>query len=163
MEGCCGGYSQDKERGNILVNSFRLGIVGHAKEKFTEITESIARQSIRDLIFKHNATVVVSGHSPMGGVDIWAEEAALDLGIPMDIRTPLQNKWDAEYGFKQRNLDIAKSSDLVAVIVVKELPEGFKGMRFSGCYHCGSRNPVHVKSGGCWTAWKCPKREWVII
>lgn len=141
----------------------RLGIVGHAAEKFTPETQAAAEEAIAQLIAWYDPEVVVSGHSPMGGVDILAEEMAKQEGIKLDIKTPRQHTWDGEYGFKARNLDIAKSSDLVVCIVVKELPRGFKGMKFGDCYHCKGRNPPHVKSGGCWTAWKALRRKWVIL
>lgn len=141
----------------------RLGIVGHAQEKFTPETELLARAVIRVAIKSHGATTIISGRSPMGGVDIYAEQIAAELGLPTDIKEPRQNSWHGEYGFKARNLDIAKQSDKVLVVVVRTLPPGFKGMSFDGCYHCGSRNPEHVKSGGCWTAWRARSREWVIL
>ena len=71
------------------------------------------------------------------------------MGLELDIKFPRQLKWNAEYGYKQRNIDIAKSSDVLYVIVVDKYPEGYKGMRFEKCYHCNMND--HVKSGGCWT------------
>jgi hypothetical protein len=41
------------------------------------------------------------------------------------------------------------ASTKVVCITVRELPLGYKGMRFDWCYHC--RTGAHVKSGGCWT------------
>ena len=142
----------------------KLGVVGHAAEKFTPRTEALARAAIRAACYQHGADTVVSGHSPMGGVDIWAEEVAAELGLATIIHAPKVNRWDAPGGFKDRNLAIARDSDLVLVVVVRELPPGFSGMKFSrGCYHCKGRNPEHVKSGGCWTAWKCAAHEWRVI
>lgn len=142
----------------------RLGIVGHAAEKFTPETEDLAKTAIIKAISRHGATCVVSGRSPMGGVDVWAEQIAQAYGIDTDIYPPTHNSWGAVGGFKDRNLKIARNSDLVLCIVVKELPPDFKGMRFNGgCYHCKKSNPEHVKSGGCWTAWRARAREWVII
>ena len=145
----------------------KLGIVGHAQEKFTFGTELKARQEIEKAIKHHNPEVVISGRSPMGGVDIYAEEIAAKLGVPTKIYQPEIHKWDGSYagkiGFKQRNLQIAEHSDVVLVVVLKTLHPSYKGMKFNGCYHCGTRNPEHVKSGGCWTAWKCRKQEWIII
>ena len=141
----------------------RLGIVGHAEEKFTPATRVAAMAAILELIKRHDAKTIVSGHSPMGGVDIYAEEIGRELGLELDIKTPRQNRWEGEYGFRARNLDIARCSDLVAVVVVRELPPDFEGKHFPHCYHCKDRNPPHVKSGGCWTAWKAARREWVIL
>ncbi len=141
----------------------RLAIVGHAAEKFTPDTERRARDAIRSAIDAHSADLIVSGRSPMGGVDLYAEEIADELGIEKLIFQPKQHRWDAQYGFKQRNLDIARHCDLCVVVVVRELPPRFKGMRFDDCYHCRGRVMPHVKSGACWTAWKSPAREWRIV
>jgi hypothetical protein len=140
-----------------------LGIVGHEAAKFTAETESRARAAIFAAIRRHGATRIVSGHCHLGGVDIWAEEIAAALRLPTTIYAPEVLRWGEPRGFRARNLRIARGSDLVACVVVRELPPGYTGMRFAGCYHCGARNPEHVKSGGCWTAWQCGGREWIIL
>lgn len=140
-----------------------LGIVGHAQEKFTPETEALARAAIREEIAAFGPGAIVSGRSPMGGVDIYAEEIAMELGLPTIIHAPKVKRWDGEGGYKERNLAIARDSDLVLVVVVAQLPPRFGGMRFAGCYHCRDRNPRHIKSGGCWTAWKAQERKWRII
>jgi len=140
-----------------------LGIVGHAQDKFTALTEAHARAAIRGLIAVYKPTLIVSGRSPLGGVDWYAEEIAGALRIPTRIFPPTTSQWDGLGGFKERNLRIAAASDLVACVVVKELPPTYHGRVFRTCYHCRGRNPVHVKSGGCWTALQCARRQWVII
>lgn len=127
-----------------------IGIIGHAAEKFTKKTESAARQCIQRILSGRlgTAPVVISGRSPMGGVDIWAEEEAAAMAIPTLPFPPAVNRWDG--GFKERNLQIANASDEVHVIVVKEYPLGYAGRRFDRCYHCHASD--HVKSGACWTA-----------
>ena len=128
-----------------------IGIVGHGSDKFTERGKSLAllliKQIFADSSFTEN--ILVSGHSPVGGIDIWAEEIANELNITTDIKRPKQNRWDAEYGYKARNIDIAETSNEVHVIVVDDYPLNYKGMLFNECYHCHSNK--HVKSGGCWT------------
>ncbi len=141
----------------------RLGVVGNAQDKFTPETERVAREGIRDAIAMHGATEIVSGRCPKGGVDLYAEEIAAELGLPATIYPPLRTKWAGPGGYRERNLKIALTSDLVTVVVVRELPPGYEGMRFPDCYHCKDRNPPHVKSGGCWTAWRAPAQEWIII
>lgn len=141
----------------------KLGIVGHEAAKFTPRTKAAALQAIRDAIERHEARAVVSGHSPLGGIDLWAEEVAAELRVPTLIHAPMRRMWEGPGGFRERNLQIAYDSDLVCCIVVEVLPPDYEGMRFPGCYHCGDNNPPHVKSGGCWTAWRCKRREWVII
>jgi hypothetical protein len=162
----------------------RLGIVGHAQEKFTPETERLARDAIIEAVVRHTPECIVSGRSPMGGVDLYAEDIAYQLRIPFLAHVPRVNSWhgdgdgpsdpivEEEYwkarrewaGFRDRNLAIARGSDCVLCVVVSELPPGFSGgIAFRDCYHCRGRNPLHYKSGGCWTAWKCRRREWHII
>jgi hypothetical protein len=140
-----------------------LGVVGHAAEKFTPVSEALAKDAIRKVVKETRATRLSSGHSPMGGVDIWSEEIAAEMGLEMSIHAPTVNRWDGPGGFKDRNLAIAKESDITLVVVVQDFPPNFKGKRFPDCYHCKDRNPPHIKSGGCWTAWRCKKRIWRII
>ena len=135
-----------------------IGIVGHEAAKFTQDSEYIAREIIRYLL-DDPQSILVSGHCPLGGIDIWAEEEARYLGRSMQIFAPVSNSWES--GFKPRNLQIASISDIVHCIVVSEYPETYHGRRFSSCYHCHTSS--HIKSGGCWTAWKCPQREWWIL
>lgn len=139
----------------------RLGIVGHAADKFIPLTEALAKQAITDLIIEQNPSQIISGGCHLGGVDIWAEEISIGLGIHLLVHKPLKQIWFG--GYKERNLKIARDSDLVAVIVVKDYSPNYRGMTFNGCYHCGDRNPPHVKSGGCWTAWKARERRWIFI
>lgn len=148
---------------------YNVGIFGHASDKFDARTEALARKLIFDILVgaenTYSEVCMVSGHSPLGGIDVWAEEVAISLGMLMDLKIPKQNTWDAPYGFKQRNLDIAKTSDVVHVILVKEYPKDYSGQRFKLCYHCKTSD--HVKSGGCWTgkqAQKLGKKvNWYVI
>lgn len=140
-----------------------IGIVGSEAAKFSKESELKAREAIR-LILK-DATAVCSGHCHLGGIDIWAEEEADKLGLQKHIFPPKYHNWND--GYKPRNLQIARTSDIVYCITVKELPENYQGMRFKICYHCinnenGCKLP-HIKSGGCWTALRCKQRQWIII
>jgi len=143
-----------------------VGIVGHEAKKFTPETEARARLVIRGLLqplVGDFLNAVVSGRSPLGGIDVWAEEEAGALGIATLIFPPRTNHWAT--GYKIRNLQIAEASDIVHCIVVRDLPPGYTGMRFPQCYHClkGGCTYPHVKSGGCWTALKCKQRMWHVI
>lgn len=138
-----------------------VGIVGHEAKKFTPATEAIARAIIRRLLEPRDA-VLVSGGCHLGGIDIWAEEEADALGRGKQIFRPARLTWGG--GYKVRNENIARVSHIVHSIVVERLPSTYDGLRFEkGCYHCLERNPPHVKSGGCWTAWKCAARAFHII
>src|SRR2546427_7631999 len=139
----------------------KIGIVGHGADKFTSETAELARNFITQLLAKPGA-VLVSGRSPVGGIDVWAEEIADELCIPKIIHAPEVEQWNppGRYGYRARNLDIGKDSDVVYVIVVKDYPPGYDGQRFSCCYHCIGRNdnPPHVKSGGCWAGVQAQKK-----
>lgn len=138
------------------MNAFRLGIVGHEAKKFTPETEYLARRSIRELFSslgpdysKHPTWLTcVSGGCHLGGIDIWAIEEATKLGHCAVEHIPKSLQWTG--GYRERNIEIAKDSDKVVCIVVKEYPPEYSGMRFDYCYHCGTNS--HIKSGGCWTA-----------
>jgi hypothetical protein len=140
-----------------------IGIVGHEAAKFNVEAEETARRIIRAKLSDTHDTPVtlVSGHCHLGGIDIWAEEIATELGIPQIIHAPKKLQWSG--GYKERNLLIARDSDICICIVVAELPLSYRGMRFSSCYHCGSKRPQHVKSGGCWTAIRSKHPVWYII
>jgi hypothetical protein len=136
-----------------------IGIVGNGTDKFTTEGQAVAKaiciQILTTSLIRGEKPVLVSGHSPVGGIDIWAEEAADWLGIPKDIKAPKVEQWNppGEYGYKARNLDIA-ASDVVHVILADIYPDEYTGRKFDYCYHCraaGVPDTDHVKSGGCWT------------
>lgn len=135
----------------------KVGIVGHEGAKFNDITEASARRIISLLLTKDDT--LVSGGCHLGGIDIWAEEIADVIGAKKLIHLPKSLRWSG--GFRERNLLIAKDSDIVYCIVVEQYPEGYKGMRFDYCYHCGTSN--HIKSGGCWTAKRAKAMRLYII
>lgn len=126
-----------------------VGIVGHEQAKFTPETEAKACAWILNYLRGNldDIDLVVSGECHLGGVDIYAKEIAQACGIPFRGFPPKELSW--EKGYKQRNLEIANASDIIFSIVVNKLPEGYVGLRFPKCYHCGTDN--HIKSGGCWT------------
>lgn len=152
------------------MTGLNLGIVGHAADKFTPETSTAARQAVLERALDLGATRIVSGGCHLGGVDLWAEDLAALLGLPKTVHLPRYRRWRPD-GYEARNLLIARDSDLVLVVVVRDYPPNYPltsryGARPDGspyCYHCGARNPTHVKSGGCWTAWKAKRREWVFV
>lgn len=133
-----------------IMGQTKLGIVGSEGAKFTPATEALARVAIRNLIGKHRAGIVISGGCHLGGIDKWAIEEAQKLKVGVIEYLPKTLRWEG--GYKDRNLLIARNSDRVYCITVKELPPSYVGMRFRLCYHCGKTD--HVKSGGCWTVKK---------
>jgi len=144
----------------------RVGIVGNGEDKFTELGKARAKFEICRIIASFSSATIVSGHSKMGGVDIWTEEIAKQCGreLDLDIKAPEEESWDGKYGYKARNTDIAKS-DIVFVILADRYPENYKGRRFKDCYHCHTDS--HVKSGACWTGKKAiefgNQARWIII
>lgn len=130
----------------------RIGIVGSEAAKFTPETEVKAKELIHKIIYGaadicNTIPIVVSGECHLGGIDIWAKEIALELNVGYVGYPPKKRSWEG--GYKQRNLQIARDSDKVVCITVARLPNSYKGMKFSKCYHCNT--DTHVKSGGCWT------------
>jgi hypothetical protein len=165
-------YARSSEATDVRIDtsvkggSMRVGMVGNGTDKFTEFGEKQARELIGDILFYDGIEAMVSGHSPVGGIDIWAEEAAISLGIELDLKIPEINQWNPDgYGYKARNLDIAADSDVLHVILADKYPTDYEGMRFDLCYHCRSND--HVKSGGCWTGKQAQKMgkevHWHII
>ena len=135
----------------------KIAIVGHEAAKFTLEMAQKANDIIAGLIghLMDPDDFVVSGHCHLGGIDIWAEEMATQLGIGKMIFPPAKLEWSG--GYRERNIQIAKACDVIHNIVVAEYPPNYKGMVFKGCYHCVKRpnrsHGEHIKSGGCWTAW----------
>ncbi len=147
----------------------RLGIVGNEASKFTDATEAMARKYIEEAIVAHGATTIVSGHCHLGGVDIWAEDAARELGLELVTHEPTRLTWQGKGGFRDRNLRIAKGSDHVLCVSVdwssQHVPRMYNGPK--SCHHCEKPSrggvPPHVPSGGCWTAWAAARRSWAIV
>jgi len=64
--------------------------------------------------FLDSRITLVSGGCKYGGVDIWAEELALERDYETLIHEPNVERWfvPGMYGYKLRNIDIAKSLDI---------------------------------------------------
>lgn len=137
---------------------YKVGIVGHEEKKFDVRAAAEAKQVIINILKaaqrRHPDAdiVVVSGGCHLGGVDVWVEEAAIELGVEKIIFYPKKKRWEPD-GYKDRNIKIAEAGDEVHSIVVKRYPGGYRGLRFCLCYHCKTTNHVKSgKSGACWTA-----------
>lgn len=140
----------------------KIGIVGNAADKFSVKTARVAREAIREIIAEYAPSHIVSGHCHLGGVDIWAEEIAREMGVKTIIHEPAVHNWT--YGYMPRNILIAHDSDIVVCIVARDYPKSFpEEDRYLACYHCKRRRPPHTKSGGCWTAMRAGFSEWRII
>ena len=148
--------------------SIKIAIIGHASDKFNQITRRSAHSIIAGILEDYRPCILISGGCPMGGIDIWAEEMADKKGIEKIIYRPKYTQWDPDvntygkdaYGFKARNLDIARNCDVLYNIVVRTWPENYRGTKYND-YHCAGKNMdkhPHVKSGGCWTLWEAYKQ-----
>lgn len=136
----------------------KLAIVGADESKFTERGMVAAKEQITLHLAQGAVTVLVSGHCPKGGVDIWAEEEAIRTMKFMSnlIFHPKTNNWT---GYRARNIQIAEACDKIICITPRLLPiqSGNKerGLRYTSslCHHCVYvENYVdHVQNGGCWT------------
>ena len=136
----------------------KVAIIGNGADKFTIVGAERAKRQIQAILTWGQPVSVISGHSPMGGVDIWAEEIADLMEIPLDLKVPDTHEWnpDEGYGYRARNIDIATDCTEIHIIVAREYPFAYRGRRFSYCYHCVDNESRdckgHVKSGACWTA-----------
>ena len=122
-----------------------VGIVGHEEKKFCADTKELALDIMRSVL--SDGDILVSGGCHLGGIDVWAEEVADEMGIEKIIFYPKTRTWAG--GYRERNLQIAQRSDILHNIVVAEYPPLYVGMTFDYCYHCDATD--HIKSGGCWT------------
>jgi len=119
-------------------------------EQIPKVKEEIGRIFVTEL-WKFNAQqispqrdytgiILVSGHCPKGGVNIWAEEIADELGIEKEIYPAEVNRWNDDishqieigFGYKpenppevrlkgcrSRNIQIAEACDVLYCIVPK--------------------------------------------
>lgn len=126
-----------------------IGIVGSEAAKFSPETEEAAKEMIRAIILHDKPEMVISGACHLGGIDIWAIQIAKEMGVRFHEFPAHWHTWT--YGYKPRNIKIAKASDKIYCLTIKQLPETYTGMRFHHCYHCNTPPDHHVKSGGCWT------------
>jgi len=76
----------------------KIAIVGAEESKWKPEQKKKAKHFIRKLLFMRmlagHLPVVVSGHCPKGGVDIWAEEIADELGIKKEIYPAEHKGWN---------------------------------------------------------------------
>lgn len=125
--------TKNKKRIAIVGSSLRKGMKPSRVESYNMI-ESILKKNGCDA----NNCIIVSGHSPAGGIDIWAENIAKEKNIPTNI---YYSKGYSGQAFTERNKKIANNSDMLYNIVVKS-PNSYCN------YH---KTYGHQQSGGCMT------------
>jgi len=96
------------------MEKIRVAFVGSEERKWSEEQKRRAKRLIVDIVLSYVAlgydVVVVSGRCPRGGVDIWAEEIADQLGLSKQIYPPEKPRW---YYYKKRNILIAENCDVL--------------------------------------------------
>lgn len=102
----------------------KIAIVGGSGGKWTSETEIKAKRTIRDIFSKYNnECILVSGGCHLGGIDIWAEEIAKELGLKTIIFPAVVHEWSTRGGYRDRNIKIAVEADVVYDIE----PQGRRG------------------------------------
>jgi hypothetical protein len=173
----------------------RIAIVGSQEDKWIKEQIVKAKNEIFFILAEHakqidgtagiynndydwSVLTLVSGHCPKGGVDIWAEDIANELGISKEIYEQEVNQWEDEIGnletigvcpvdhtkidlskhncnrligFKTRNKQIAQACDILYCIVPMRYV-GFNAESYPPqlyCKHC--KVWKHPTNGACWT------------
>jgi hypothetical protein len=151
----------------------RIAIVGPSEKKWKTKEQIVkAKKEIEYLLTLHHSKrvpsdlgfwysykdiVLVSGHCPKGGIDIWAETFADENLVTKKIFSAEVNQWedkvvflnpsgfqtikDKRKGYKSRNIQIAEACDVLYCLVPLDKEEY--------CVHCNKEN--HPTNGGCWT------------
>jgi len=113
-----------------------IAIVGAQENKWAPEQKEQAKIYIRGIIFNlYNTTtdnlIIISGHCPKGGVDIWVEEIVDNLisqhdynKISMKMYPSSINKWSGKGGYKQRNTEMATDCDILYDIEPKGVWSG---------------------------------------
>jgi hypothetical protein len=152
----------------------KVAIVGPSQEKWTVEQAKKANAVIYDTLLiyklKDPNTVLVSGHCPKGGIDIWAELQANKIGVynPDYIFKPEVNQWNdgiepdekldgtilghTLMGYKSRNIKIAKTCDILYCVVPNKKfhhIEADVDLITDYCNYCDEDG--HPTNGGCWT------------
>ena len=145
----------------------RVAIVGCEESKWTSEQKEKAKIKIKSILLTKakqafdDEIILVSGHCPFGGIDIWAEELSDALGITKKIYPAKVNQWEdrtwmwhpdrpleRDIGYKSRNILIAKTCDILYCIVPQR-SYNIEGNEIFYCTHCQTYG--HPTNGGCWT------------
>lgn len=111
----------------------KIAIVGAEERKWNGYNIKDVKIQIAEILNKNKDTVLVSGHCPFGGVDIWAEDYTYEHKIKSEIYRPTNNRWTPN-GYKERNIRIAESCDEIYV------------------FSPADENGKPLWNGGIWTA-----------
>ena len=179
--------------GGGILKKIRIAIGGCEESKWTNSQKVDAKEEIKAILWEWErrisqtesisygealaVIVLVSGHCPKGGVDIWAEEIADEIGIKKEIYPAEVNQWNDKIehkktnniwvsyklkGFRSRNIQIAEACDVLCCIVPWVNIEALDNIhedepppfpitlsKNQYCIHC--KQIGHPTNGGCWT------------
>ena len=82
-----------------MLRLIKIAIVGADAKAWRKISdgERKVKDMVRQILCRYgdwSNIVLVSGHCPKGGVDIWMEEIAKELEIKTEIYAPEVNQWE---------------------------------------------------------------------
>ncbi len=151
----------DKSDGDTM----RLAIVGAQEDRWNSFERTFIEDLIRGMLAEDEdgvRPIVISGHCPMGGVDIWAEEIAEELGCKMVIYAPEVNQWEdriTQYdsnefhdkGYKSRNIQIAEACDTL-VCFSPAFQHGKNPTLVEDIIPDNVKQIEEIWNGGVWTA-----------
>lgn len=109
----------------------KIAIVGAEERKWNGYNIEDVKTQIAEILTKNS--ILISGHCPFGGVDIWAEDYAYEHKIKSEIYRPMNKRWEPN-GYKERNIKIAESCDEIYV------------------FSPADENGKPLWNGGMWTA-----------
>jgi len=124
--------------------NLKVAIIGASGSKLDDYEVFGVMKEILKIIRRHKNPIIVSGHSPRGGVDIIVEMFAQEFDYPTNIipsQTPHWSDRDGKMGYKNRNLVIASECDILYCITTR--------LKKQSCYHCKTGD--HERTGACWT------------
>jgi len=122
----------------------KVAIIGASGSKLDEYERFGAMKEIIKIVKQHKNPLIISGHSPRGGVDILVELYAEEFNYPTKIIKPQVAQWgnkDGKMGYHDRNLVIASECDILYCITTR--------LKTKSCYHCKTGD--HERTGACWT------------
>jgi len=96
-----------------FADSTYVAIVGSEEKYWTDEQKRRVKDIIRKILTSYLNPVLVSGGCHRGGVDIWAEEVADELGIKKLIFPARVHRWSGKGGYRDRNIKIAKACDVI--------------------------------------------------
>ena len=131
------GWSKIKEQ-------IKVAIIGASGSKLDEYERFGVMKELFKIVKRYTNPIIISGHSPRGGVDIIVELFAKEFNLLNNIIPAQVSQWldkDGKMGYKSRNLVIASECDVLYCITTR--------LKKKSCYHCKTGD--HEVTGACYT------------